>query len=110
MSEVKRYAVIHDMVYGHDKFGPVCRESEEPHFVLAYHYDDAKSKLAELQATIDQLQSELERLKGGQGEPVAELSQHLESVIAMFAPGEDKTNRTLIAARTCLDKVKEMNQ
>lgn len=58
----------------------------------------------------DRLQSEIERLKDGCGEHVAELSQHLESVIAMFAPGEDRTNRTLIAARTCLDKVKELNQ
>lgn len=41
---------------------------------------------------------------------VSDLVQHLESVIAMFAPGEDKTNRTLIAARLCLDKVKELNQ
>lgn len=41
---------------------------------------------------------------------VSELCQQLESVMAMFAPGEDKTNRTLIAARACLDKVKELNQ
>lgn len=42
--------------------------------------------------------------------PVADLVQNLEAVMAMFAPDEDRTNRTLIAARACLDKVKELNQ
>lgn len=55
---------------------------------------------------------EVQPLYAEQPAPVAvtDLARNLKAVIAMFAPGEDKTNRTLIAARAALDKVKELNQ
>lgn len=65
MSEVKRYAVIPDYVYGHDKFGPVCAESEEPHFVLASHYDDAQVELAALREELAATEEALRKASAG---------------------------------------------
>jgi hypothetical protein len=82
-------------------YGYQCRESEQEKFFLHEypHYwqhfplvrkDDADSKLAELQATITELETklnnainldferraEIERLKGGQGEPIHQVRSH----------------------------------
>jgi hypothetical protein len=47
---------------------------------------------------------------GGAGVVLTELCQNFEAVMDFFSPGEDRYNRTLVAARDCLDRAKGINK
>lgn len=71
MNNVQRYGIIPDMVYGHDKFGPVSSHTEPGYFVAEHDFDRvtaerdaARAELSEIKESLAYRGSLLCRIEG----------------------------------------------